>query len=131
MKKLLGAGLLALFCAAPAKAGCWPPFKVECGGNFYIRCYSGTACGGVLGPWYNYWPLEAHFITPAPTGYPYWPQPQALPPNPVLPPPQPNPKPGAAPDVKPASYSPYYPPVYYGQPGIYYGPAPSYWYSRP
>jgi hypothetical protein len=27
-----------------------------------------------LGPWYLYWPLEAHFQTPAPPAYPYWPQ---------------------------------------------------------
>lgn len=31
-----------------------------------------------LGPWYQYWPLEAHFQTPAPQAYPYWPvSPQA------------------------------------------------------
>jgi hypothetical protein len=27
------------------------------------------------GPWYGYWPHPAHFQTPAPTGYPYWPAP--------------------------------------------------------
>jgi hypothetical protein len=41
-----------------------------CGG-----CGSCGGCGGCNGPWYTYWPLEAHFQTPAPTGYPYWPSP--------------------------------------------------------
>ena len=31
-------------------------------------------------PWYLYWPLEAHFGPPAPTGYPFWPN-MTLPPN--------------------------------------------------
>lgn len=26
-----------------------------------------------LGPWYSYWPYEAHFQTPALPQYPYWP----------------------------------------------------------
>ena len=42
----------------------------NCGG-----CGSCGGCGGANGPWYTYWPLEAHFQTPAPTGYPYWPSP--------------------------------------------------------
>jgi len=33
---------------------------------------AGTGCGG---PWYNSWPHPAHFQTPAPTGYPWWPAP--------------------------------------------------------
>jgi len=41
----------------------------------------GGKCGGGgcgfpgTGPWYGYWPYTAHFQTPAPTGYPYWPSP--------------------------------------------------------
>jgi hypothetical protein len=34
-----------------------------------------SGCGGgcQAGPWYSYWPYEAHFQAPAPTGcYPYW-----------------------------------------------------------
>jgi hypothetical protein len=27
---------------------------------------------GVVGPWYNYWPLEAHFQVPAHPQYPFW-----------------------------------------------------------
>jgi hypothetical protein len=30
--------------------------------------------GTQLGPWYLYWPLEAHFVRPAPPAYPFWPQ---------------------------------------------------------
>jgi hypothetical protein len=43
--------------------GCGP-----CGGC--CGCGSG-GCG--MGPWYSYWPLEAHFQTPAMPDYPYWP----------------------------------------------------------
>lgn len=32
-----------------------------------------------LGPWYNYWPLEAHFQMPAMPEYPYFGPPQTLP----------------------------------------------------
>jgi hypothetical protein len=38
--------------------------------------YGGGGGGGVqpyqLGPWYQYWPYEAHFQTPAMPMYPYW-----------------------------------------------------------
>lgn len=153
MRKLLGAGLLALLCAAPARAGGWPPFKVEMGGNFYIRAYSGTACGGVLGPWYNYWPLEAHFNVPVPCGYPYWPSGQTLPngataaipppltgpapppaavvPAPALQVPPPGPV-GLPPGVPPKPEA--FKPVGYRAPAVqpvrYSGPVPSYWYGR-
>lgn len=36
-----------------------------------------------LGPWYNYWPLEAHFQIPAMPEYPFFSAPQTLP---VVPP---------------------------------------------
>jgi hypothetical protein len=133
MKKFFLAAMLVLpLLAAPARAdGCLFPFHVEGGvnANFRINCGSNYGGGYQLGPWYHYWPLEAHFVTPAPTGFPYWPPPQALmpPPNPVLPPPQPKPNPG--PDVKPVGY--YYAPYQTYQPSIRYGPAPSYWYSNP
>jgi hypothetical protein len=137
MKKLYLAALLAVpLLASTARAdGCIFPIRVEGRCNWDFRMtFGGCGPGGCaqLGPWYHYWPLDAHFITPAPTGYPYWPQPQSLPPNPVLPPPQPDPKPGAGPDVKPVGYAPYaYPYSYQYAPSIYYGQAPSYWYSRP
>jgi hypothetical protein len=51
--------------------------KVGCG-----HCGSGGGGGGGGcctfpggAPWYGYWPYPAHFQTPAPTGYPYWPAP--------------------------------------------------------
>ena len=36
------------------------------------------------GPWYTYYPYQAHFQTPAPTGYPYWPGPQTSGPSPMF-----------------------------------------------
>jgi hypothetical protein len=71
----------------------WP-----CGGCG-ASCYGGSCayggCGGcVPGPWYLYWPydgssqvaggygcnwtLDQHFVTPAPTGYPYGPNPMVI-----------------------------------------------------
>jgi hypothetical protein len=50
--------------------------------------------GGLqAGPWYSYWPYEAHFQVPAPQPYPFYPPPQVspipggLPPGPGYPPP--------------------------------------------
>jgi hypothetical protein len=57
-------------------------FKAYCGSGC-PPCGNGGGSGGgyggavQLGPWYNYWPLEAHFQTPALPQYPYWPAPQA------------------------------------------------------
>jgi hypothetical protein len=66
--------------------------------------YGGGGGGGggapaQAGPWYLYWPMEAHFNTPAPTGYPYWPGPQTMPQS------------GAT----PASYTPGAPSYWYGR----------------
>jgi hypothetical protein len=65
--------------AAPAHAGGFcTPYSFNCGPcNFYF----GPTCPNwsQLGPWYLYWPMEAHFVAPAPTGYPYWPSAQVLP----------------------------------------------------
>jgi hypothetical protein len=137
MKKLFLAAVLVLpLLAVPARADGWCcPMHAEGGINANFSISAGRACGGVyqLAPWYNYWPLEAHFVTPAPTGYPFWPPPQApmLAPNPLLPAPQPKPdgKTNAGPEVKPVGYSS---PSYQSYPPtIIYGQAPSYWYSRP
>ena len=82
MKKLFLAALLALpLLAAPARAN-WFPFRIEVGGNVSVRV-SGSQCqtsGCQLGPWYQYFPYEAHFQSAAPIGFPYWPSPQTLPP---------------------------------------------------
>jgi hypothetical protein len=80
------------------------------------------AAGCVAGPWYSYWPLEAHFQVPAPTGYPYWPSPmdssvlpQQLPAYGYLP--------GAAPQSAPMM------PGMHQQMG-YFQQGPSYWYGN-
>jgi len=91
MKKMLAALVLGLsLAAAPCNAQCGcvgGSFSHSCGFSFgfkwaaYLRPGCGNSCGGfgdcALSPWYTYWPLEAHFQTPAPTGYPYWPSPMA------------------------------------------------------
>jgi hypothetical protein len=76
MKRILGVALLALpFAAGPSHAEGWP-FNIQAGGSFYIKGSNGTC--PQAGPWYLYWPLEAHFVAPAPTGYPYWPAQQGI-----------------------------------------------------
>jgi hypothetical protein len=139
MKKIFGAALLALpFLTVSAQAEGWP-FNVQAGGSFYIKGGPG-ALWPQAGPWYLYWPLESHFVAPAPTGYPYWPGPQVLPqqtiggpavpshppaytPQAIAPssPPAPRAAPPAAPTLQPTSY--YYP-------VSSTGPVPSYWYDR-
>jgi hypothetical protein len=90
MKKMFFAALLALpVFAVSARAdgcggcngcGCWFPSHVDACVNFHFNLTGpGDYSVGQLGPWYLYWPLEAHFQAPAPTGYPYWPAPMALP----------------------------------------------------
>jgi hypothetical protein len=109
MKKCLWAGLLGLaFFVVPHRAhadgcgGCCGPWQINTGINFCFRV-SPAGPAAQAGPWYLYWPLEAHFGPPAPTGYPYWPASMTLPTQ-----------------GQPAPIS---------QTG-YYSPAPSYWYSH-
>ncbi len=138
MKKLLGLALLALPLMPPSAGAnpCLFPFgyKIETGGNLYFRILPLEANAAQLGPWYLYWPMEAHFVAPAPTGYPYWPGPQTLPPaatlgGPAAPPPvAPAPVapvvPGPAPIPAPTPTAP--PPTV--TPTSYV--VPSYWYDR-
>jgi hypothetical protein len=111
-------------------------FKGWCGSSCGPSCPPGCPpCGGYggggytvnpqLGPWYNYWPMEAHFQTPAMPQYPYWPAPQAYFQG------------GYAPVQPPVSaipgYLPYGSPAYSGQ--GYANPYqtvsyPGYWYGR-
>jgi hypothetical protein len=119
MKKLFGVALLVLpFLAASARAEGWP-FNIQAGGSFYIKGSSGHALPQA-GPWYLYWPLEAHFVAPAPTGYPYWPSPMGLPATafggptcppgvPVAPPPVAPPPVATAPAVVPTPAAPVVP----------------------
>ena len=67
MKRLFGLTLLVLALAGmPAQAQ-------------QIKITTGTNNKPALGPWYLYWPMEAHFQTPASPYYPYWPAPMGLP----------------------------------------------------
>jgi hypothetical protein len=55
-----------------------------CGGCGLLSSFCGDRCGyggglnGPVGPWYLYWPLEAHFNAPAMPQYPYWPSPMGM-----------------------------------------------------
>lgn len=90
--------------------------------------FGSTAGLPQLGPWYLYWPLEAHFQTPAPPAYPYWPQGGGA---------QAYPAPGAYQGVPPGAVpNVYVPPgpANFHAPQIqqagYYYPPPAYWYGR-
>lgn len=78
MKRLLVLALLALL-AGRADAQL---LKIMSGDSGKKRHKSGNE-PPPLGPWYNYWPLEAHFQVPAMPEYPYWGAPQTMP---VVPP---------------------------------------------
>ncbi len=108
MKKLFCAVVLALpFLATPgeAKASWFGSWEIEGGAKVWLRvrqssdCWGGGAGGFAggpggapqAGPWYLYWPMEAHFQVPAPGAVPYF-SPMTLPPQfggPSLPPPVP------------------------------------------
>ena len=77
MKRLLWTALLAVPClATPARAPYFcppqggfvmPPVKLDGGITLNFNLWGG---GGrtQLGPWYQYWPYEAHFQAPPPLG---------------------------------------------------------------
>ncbi len=115
-------------------------------GRFFYNYGGGLPAAG---PWYLYWPYEAHFANPAPYGFPYWPTPQTLPQAnmaPGGPPgtmpygapyPQPNPPPpaqvpGAPIPPPPSGFQPtgYYPLNYVQPAGYSQSAVPSYWYGR-
>lgn len=149
MKKCFAAALLALpLLAVPARAedvfAPGPPFRVECGANAYFRVLNRqNGWGCQLGPWYSYWPMEAHFQTPALPQYPFWPAPQAVVPGgtasnipvPACKPSGPVAAPAAA--AAPAPAAPqavrpayYYNPAAYAN-GYYYGyQQPAWWNGR-
>jgi hypothetical protein len=148
MKRVFWTALLALpLLATPAWANGFG-FKWCLGGSLYGNltplCGGGPCCGpgggGSLGPWYNYWPLDAHFQGPALPQYPSWPAPQGLagppygapypaPAGPALGPPQQG---HAVYGQQPYDYN--YAAVPYQTPfqpvGYQYQQAPPYWYGR-
>jgi len=134
MKKLVLAGLLVLpfLLAVPSRAHAWGcsmcglgPFRVDAGANLYLRVNAAPL--PQLGPCYLYWPLEAHFGPPAPTGYPFWPSHMTLPPDPHAHAPgaplSPVPVPVAAPLPPPPQQATF-------RPVVYTMPVPGYWYQR-
>ena len=97
-----------------------------CGGfnpNMGGHCGDPSCSYGAGAPWYMAWPYTAHFQSPAPTGYPFWPAPQRM---------------GPGMGGMGGCYGQAYPG--YGYPGIdanvqpvgYYPQAqvPSYWYGQ-
>src|ERR1700677_742137 len=134
MKNRFGVALLALPLLAVAARADDPfapglPFRIEAGGNLYCHVYTRqNGWGCQLGPWYSYWPLEAHFQTPALPYYPYWPAPQAIVPGPTCPPGAPAPVPApAAPAPAPAPRPAVFRPVVYDQFGYYSYPQAGPW----
>jgi hypothetical protein len=137
MQRILWTAVLALpLCAQPARAQfnhqLVPPVKLDGGITLNFNLFAG---GGQtqLGPWYLYWPHEAHFQNPPPLG-PSMPGPSfmTLPPSMGAPsmgapqpwtPPAPTPVPPGSPG--PTQRSSFQPVGYF-----YPSQAPSYWYGR-
>ena len=129
MKKFLAACLLALpLAAVPSKA--WAgecylgPIRIDAGFNYHVNvmCNGQQMCGSghcydcdKCGPWYLYWPYEAHLQAQAPMHFPYWPSAQSAPSGPV--------RPASA---SAAAGSGYQTVAYYYYPRT----TPNYWYGR-
>jgi hypothetical protein len=98
-------------CCAPPSCG--PGGGTGCGISFCgDRCGYGGGLNGPVGPWYLYWPLEAHFNAPAMPQYPYWPSPMGMAPG----------SPIGGPAAGPANFH---------SPGMQQvGYVPPYWYGR-
>jgi hypothetical protein len=131
MKTTFWVGVLTLsLLVLPERAHAQCCFKcclpqVNCNAGF--KWHFNVCCGSPyaqLGPWYLYYPYEAHFQTPAPVGpFPNWPgapvAAMSVGPGPALPPVA---APAAQPPVRPLSYVQ---PVGYVPQQV-----PSYWYER-
>lgn len=74
---------LSGFCKGWHSGGCGSNFGPMCCGDGGGGYGSGGYGGGGLAPWYAYYPYDAYFQTPAPTGYPYWPAPMTPYPSPA------------------------------------------------
>lgn len=100
------------FCKCWHGGGCGNQFGPMCGGGGCGGAYGGGYGGsGGLAPWYSYYPYDAYFQTPAPTGYPYWPAPMT-----------PYPAAGVTADTGSYPYGGTYMPVA--------AQVPSYWYGH-
>jgi hypothetical protein len=131
MKATLWVGVVTLVLLAlpgHTRAACWP-----CGGGC-APCGGGCApCISFgphvqLGPWYHYYPYDAHFQMPAPVGpFPNWQSPVAgMSEGPAL-----SAPPAAAPvPWQPPTPQPAVQPTGYVQPAAYYQQVPSYWYGQ-
>ena len=146
MKRLLWTALFVVpLVAQPAHAqiciGPLPPVKVNGGLNLRFNVQSGCGGCGQLGPWYLYWPMEAHFQAPPPLGpstpFPSYQtltnpyggtpvQPQLQPWTPPSPTPvPPGGQPGSQPPGGLTQRTVFQPVGYFTT-----GQAPSYWYGR-
>ncbi len=117
MKKLFWAAALALpLLALPTQARAWyiGNYQVDTGAKVWFNVYQYGK--PIAGPWYLYWPYEAHFMVAAPGVNPYFPAPMTLPPN-FLQPPAPQ-GPPAAPGYRAPAPTP-------AGPQGYQAPAPS------
>jgi hypothetical protein len=127
MKRFLWAGALALpflFLTSEAKAFCIGGCDVDCGAKLWCNVKQFNLTMPTAGPWYLYWPYQAHFITAAPGVNPYFP-PMTLPPGFGIPPARP-PMPPADPRQPPQGYRPPMP-----APAGYYPQAPQAYQPQP
>jgi hypothetical protein len=97
MYKLLASCLLALpLLALPSRACAGNfgvgPITVDAGFKYHldvtydcnsVGCLHNVPWYGNSGPWYLYWPSEAHSQSLAPMPFPYWPSVQATPAGPA------------------------------------------------
>jgi hypothetical protein len=128
MKRLLWGGALALpllFLPSEAKAFCIGGYEIDSGARVWCNVKRINLTMPTAGPWYLYWPYQAHFQVPAPGVNPYFPPAMTLPPGfgqpPMAPPPQgyrppmPTPAGGGAPPAPMGYQAPpqqgYYPAV--------------------
>jgi len=124
MKRILWVCLLAVpVLAMPGRVQAWgwciPPLEIDAGINarFNVHALDWSTIAQT-GPWYLYFPYDAHLQTAGPVHpYPNWPGQMTLPPPP---------------GARPAPAGPVLPtPTAYFQPvGYYYSSMPAYWYGR-
>lgn len=121
--KIVALFVASLACAAPGWADEPSNCPVRVDANFQWRVNVNTGCAQYhLGPWYSYFPYEAHFNMVAPYGGHAWLQQQSMCAG------QPFPNGHTSTLVNQANQPAA---LNLGQPSatsLHYGPAPSYWY---